>query len=43
MYGYDEGTRIARQLEALLGGQTPDVAALGNGVAALRRAIFPQG
>jgi len=31
MYGYDEGTRIAREIEVLLAGDaTPDAARLGN-------------
>ena len=41
MYGYDEGTRIARQIEVLLGDATPDPARLGALVVGLRRAIFP--
>ena len=43
MYGYDEGTRIARQMEVLLGDSAPDAARLGELVTALRRAIFPEG
>jgi len=44
MYGYDEGTRIARQIEVLLlGDATLDAARLGTLVAELRRAIFPEG
>ena len=43
MYGYDEGTRIAREIEVLLGGEaTPDAARLGDLVAELRRAVFPE-
>ena len=42
MYGYDEGTRIAREIEVLLAGDaTPDAARLGNMVGELRRAVFP--
>jgi HPt (histidine-containing phosphotransfer) domain-containing protein len=41
MYGYEEGTRIAREIEVLLGDATPDAARLGNKAAELRRAIFP--
>jgi HPt (histidine-containing phosphotransfer) domain-containing protein len=39
MYGYDDGTRIARQIELLLDYATPDAARLSNLVAELRRAI----
>ena len=43
MYGYGEGTRIARQIEVLLVGDgTPDAARLGSLVAELRRAVFPE-
>jgi HPt (histidine-containing phosphotransfer) domain-containing protein len=43
MYGYDEGTLIARQIELmLLGDGTPDAARLGSLVAELRRAVFPE-
>ena len=42
MYGYDEGTRIAREMEALLGEAAPDAARLGSLVAELRRAVFPE-
>jgi len=42
MYGYDEGTHIARQIEVmLLGVAVPDAARLGALVAELRRAVFP--
>jgi HPt (histidine-containing phosphotransfer) domain-containing protein len=41
MYGYDEGTRVARELEALLGGAKPDPARLSALVAELRAAVFP--
>ena len=40
MYGYDEGTRIAREIEVLLGAN-PDSARLGALIAELRAAIFP--
>ncbi len=43
MYGYEEGTRIARQIEALLGDVAPDVARLSALVKELRRAVFPAG
>jgi HPt (histidine-containing phosphotransfer) domain-containing protein len=43
MYGYDEGTLIARQIEVmLLAPAPPDAARLGTLVAELRRAIFPE-
>jgi HPt (histidine-containing phosphotransfer) domain-containing protein len=42
MYGYDEGTLIARQIEVLLGETAPDAARLGSLVAELRRAVFPE-
>jgi HPt (histidine-containing phosphotransfer) domain-containing protein len=41
MYGYDEGTRVARELEALLGGAAPDAARLSALIAELRAAVFP--
>ena len=41
MYGYDEGTRMARELEVLLGGAAPDAARLGGLIAELRAAVFP--
>jgi HPt (histidine-containing phosphotransfer) domain-containing protein len=41
MYGYDEGTRIARELEVLLGGTAPDGARLSRLIAELRGAISP--
>jgi HPt (histidine-containing phosphotransfer) domain-containing protein len=41
MYGYDEGTRIARELEAMLGETNPDAARFGGLIAELRAAIFP--
>jgi HPt (histidine-containing phosphotransfer) domain-containing protein len=42
MYGYDEGTRVAREIEHLLLDEPwPDTTQLGHLVAALRRAVFP--
>jgi HPt (histidine-containing phosphotransfer) domain-containing protein len=41
MYGYDEGTRVARELELLLGGAAPDAARLQKLIAELRGAVFP--
>ena len=41
MYGYDEGTRIARQIDALLSSDVPGVAQLSGLVARLRAAVFP--
>lgn len=41
MYGYDDGTRVAREVEALLGGAAPDAALLSGLIAELRRAILP--
>ena len=43
MYGFDEGTRIARQMEVLLGEAAPDSARLSDLIAALRKAILPEG
>jgi HPt (histidine-containing phosphotransfer) domain-containing protein len=43
MYGYDEGTRIARELEVLLGEANPDAARLSGLIVELRGAIFPNG
>jgi HPt (histidine-containing phosphotransfer) domain-containing protein len=43
MYGYDEGTRIARELELLLGGANPDAARLAALIVELRGAISPGG
>ena len=42
MYGYEEGTRNAREIEVLLGDATPDAARLGTLAAELRSAVFPQ-
>jgi len=41
MYGYDEGTRIARELELLLSGTGQDAAQLSRLIAELRGAILP--
>jgi HPt (histidine-containing phosphotransfer) domain-containing protein len=41
MYGYDEGTRVARELELLLGEAAPDPARLSSLIAELRTAVFP--
>ena len=43
MYGYDEGTAVARKIEVLLGKAAPDAARLRELNAELRRAVFPQG
>ena len=43
MYGYAEGTHIARQIELLLGEAAPDAKRLGALAAELRRTIFPEG
>jgi HPt (histidine-containing phosphotransfer) domain-containing protein len=43
MYGYEEGTRIAREIEILLDYRTPDEARLRVLAAELRRAILPEG
>jgi len=40
MYGFDEGTRLARELEVLLGEDAPDAVRLGELVHALRKAIL---
>jgi HPt (histidine-containing phosphotransfer) domain-containing protein len=41
MYGYDEGTRVARELEVLLGKAAPDAAKLNKLIAELRATVFP--
>jgi hypothetical protein len=41
MYGYDEGTRVARELEVLLGKAAPDAVKLNKLIAELRAAVFP--
>ncbi len=43
MYGYDEGTRIARLLEQLLESATPEPERLRGLMAELRAAVFPEG
>jgi HPt (histidine-containing phosphotransfer) domain-containing protein len=43
MYGYDEGTQIAREIDALLSSDVPAVGQLGDLIARLRTAVFPQG
>jgi HPt (histidine-containing phosphotransfer) domain-containing protein len=44
MYGYVEGTSIARQIELmLLGDGAPDAVRLSALVAELRRVVFPEG
>jgi HPt (histidine-containing phosphotransfer) domain-containing protein len=41
MYDYDEGSRIAHEMEVLLGDSSPDAARLSILVAELRTAVFP--
>jgi chemotaxis protein histidine kinase CheA len=41
MYGFDEGTRIAREIEVLLGGANPDALHLSRLIAVLGAAVFP--
>jgi hypothetical protein len=43
MYGYDEGTRISRQIEVLLDEGAPEPARLRALIAELRAAVFPAG
>jgi HPt (histidine-containing phosphotransfer) domain-containing protein len=43
MYGCDEGTRVARELEMLLGGAAPDAARLAALVTELRKAVRSKG
>ena len=43
MYGYDEGTRIARLLEQLLESATPEPERFRGLIAELRAAVFPEG
>jgi HPt (histidine-containing phosphotransfer) domain-containing protein len=43
MYGYNEGTRVARELELLLEGAKPDAVRLRALVAELRKVVFPDG
>jgi chemotaxis protein histidine kinase CheA len=42
MYGYDEGTAVARKIEVLLGEVAPDAARLRALNAELRRVVFPE-
>jgi len=42
MYGYDEGTRVAREIDALLSSDVPGVAHLAELIARLRAAVFPE-
>lgn len=41
MYGYEEGTNIAREIDALLSSDAPSVAQLAELTARLRTAVFP--
>jgi HPt (histidine-containing phosphotransfer) domain-containing protein len=41
MYGYDEGTRVARELEVLLESSSPEPARFNGLIAELRAAVFP--
>ncbi len=43
MYGYDEGTRISRQIDALLDEGAPDPTRLRALISELRAAVFPEG
>ena len=43
MYGYDEGTRIARELELLLSGASLDAGRFNKLVGELRASLFPNG
>jgi HPt (histidine-containing phosphotransfer) domain-containing protein len=43
MYGYDEGTRIARKLEMLLDEAAPDATTLAGLIAELRNAVLSKG
>lgn len=43
MYGYDEGTRIARLIEQLLDSARPEPERFRGLIAELRAAIFPEG
>jgi HPt (histidine-containing phosphotransfer) domain-containing protein len=42
MYGFDEGTRVARELEQMLAAGSPDPRRLSGLVAELRDAIVPR-
>lgn len=43
MYGYEEGTHIAREIDALLSSDVPGVAHLAELTARLRTAVFSDG
>ncbi|HWB33146.1 MAG TPA: Hpt domain-containing protein [Acidobacteriaceae bacterium] len=43
MYGYEDGTRIAREIDALLSNELPGAAKLASLIAELRAAVFPEG
>lgn len=43
MYGFEQGTALARQLELLFNSAAPDPADLRRLVAELRAVLFPQG
>lgn len=43
MYGYDEGTLIARQLEVMLESNAPEAGSLTGLISKLRAAVFPEG
>lgn len=43
MYGYDEGTRIARELEIMLAAEGADSGRLNTLVGELRATVFPNG
>ena len=42
MYGFDEGTRISRELEQLLDKEVPEPARLGTLVGELRASVTPK-
>ena len=42
MYGFDEGTRVARELEQLLDAGSPDPLRLSSLVAELRASVVPK-
>ena len=42
MYGFDEGTRVARELEQMLDAGAPDSARLNGLVADLRASVVPK-
>ena len=41
MYGYDEGTRVARELEQLFDSGSSDAGQIGALITELRAAVFP--